>query len=89
VLIAITTNEDIAALHPAVTRPGRALARVEVGRLSPVEAEAWLSRAGARVPAGSAGAVGPHGATLAELFAIAGGHEVAPPDPAEGTGLYL
>ncbi len=33
VLVAITTNEDLARLHPAVTRPGRCLARVEVGRL--------------------------------------------------------
>jgi hypothetical protein len=33
VLVAITTNEDLAQLHPAVTRPGRCLARIEVGRL--------------------------------------------------------
>src|SRR5262249_22165954 len=28
VLVAITTNEDVARLHPAVVRPGRCLARI-------------------------------------------------------------
>ncbi|MEU4424065.1 DUF5925 domain-containing protein [Actinoplanes sp. NPDC024001] len=60
-LIAITTNEDLSALHPAVVRPGRCLASIEVGRLSYAEAVAWL---------GTADGVGPDGATLAELFAL-------------------
>jgi hypothetical protein len=111
VLVAITTNEDLAALHPAVIRPGRSLAHVEVGRLSPGEAALWLAetereaqaqRAGDVDPAGGAGAagaverrpepnaIGPEGATLAELFAIRTGNVpsvVAEPTP--GTGLYL
>lgn len=33
VLVAITTNEDLSRLHPAVVRPGRCLTQIEVGRL--------------------------------------------------------
>ena len=93
VLVAITTNEDLAALHPAVIRPGRSLAHLEVGRLSPGEATAWLARADAA--AGVAldrrpPAFGPVGATLAELFAIQAGTAPATvAEPAPGTGLYL
>jgi Domain of unknown function (DUF5925)/ATPase family associated with various cellular activities (AAA) len=48
-LVAITTNEPLARLHPAVVRPGRCIAEIEVGRLSPAEARAWL---GHEAPAG-------------------------------------
>ena len=41
-LIAITTNEELASLHPAVVRPGRCLASIEVSRLPYAEAVAWL-----------------------------------------------
>jgi hypothetical protein len=80
-LIAITTNEDLATLHPAVIRPGRCLASIEVGRLSYAEAVAWLG-----TPAG----VGPEGATLAQLYAVKTGAEpVTVPRPSSGTGMYL
>lgn len=91
VLVAITTNENLAVLHPAVVRPGRSLAQIEVGRLSPIEAAAWLAARADQPGAGGAGpGFGPQGATLAELFAIRNG--TAPgldPAPAPGTGLYL
>jgi hypothetical protein len=64
VLVAITTNEDLARLHPAVTRPGRCLARIEVPALPFGEAETWLGTS-AGVPA--------DGATLAELYALRDG----------------
>ncbi|MEV4480408.1 DUF5925 domain-containing protein [Micromonospora coxensis] len=64
VLVAITTNEDLSRLHPAVVRPGRCLARVEVGPLSYAEATGWL---------GSSAGVPPQGATLAELYALRSG----------------
>lgn len=64
-LIAITTNEDISALHPAVTRPGRCMAQIEVGRLSPSEAVAWL---GTSLPSEYS-----DGATLAELYFLKSG----------------
>jgi len=34
VLVAITTNEDLRQLHPAVVRPGRCLAHIEIGLLA-------------------------------------------------------
>lgn len=73
-LVAITTNEPPSRLHPAVVRPGRGLAKVEVGPLSPSEARQWLGRS---VP------VAAEGATPAELFALCEGHRrpeaAAPP----------
>lgn len=64
VLVAITTNEDLARLHPAVVRPGRCLAQIEVGPLPYAEAVAWLGNP-AGIPSG--------GATLAELYAVRDG----------------
>ncbi|GAA3222201.1 hypothetical protein GCM10010468_47860 [Actinocorallia longicatena] len=88
VLVAITTNEDLSRLHPAVIRPGRCLAQLEIGRLSRSESAAWLERSGAEVPA-----IGRDGMTLAELTALAsaGQRIVADPVtvPAEATGFYL
>lgn len=62
VLVAISTNEDLSRLHPAVTRPGRCLAQVEIGKLTATEARSWLGDTPADVPA--------TGATLAELVAL-------------------
>jgi hypothetical protein len=86
VLVAITTNESLARLHPAVVRPGRNLAQLEIGPLTAAEARAWLP--GDRpLPAH----LQDRGATLAELFALC--DETAAPltgtelDPA--TGYFL
>jgi hypothetical protein len=77
VLIGITTNEDIARLHPAVVRPGRCLAQLEVGRLSVVEATNWLGR-----PAPAS--------TLAELYALRdGGTELVTAPDDVPVGCYL
>lgn len=62
-LLCVTTNEHISALHPAVTRAGRCLADIEVGRLSRAEAARWLAR--------PVDGVGADGASLAELMAHA------------------
>jgi hypothetical protein len=82
VLIAVTTNEDITRLHPAVTRPGRCLAQLNIGPLPYAEAVSWLGRP-AGIPAG--------GATLAQLLALrddTGPVAVTATEPAT-TGLYL
>ena len=42
IMVAITTNEQLDQLHPAVVRPGRCLAQIEVGPLSVSEASSWL-----------------------------------------------
>ncbi|MFD4142338.1 MULTISPECIES: DUF5925 domain-containing protein [unclassified Streptomyces] len=83
VLVGITTNEDLERLHPAVVRPGRCLARIEVGPLTRPEAITWL---------GTEEGVGREGATLAELFALRRGTTPAsvPPQTAGAdAGLYL
>jgi hypothetical protein len=87
VLVAITTNEELGRLHPAVVRPGRCLAQIEVGPLPREEAAQWLGS--------EEGLVGPY-ATLAELYALkaraegdqsAGGTAVMT-EPIS-TGLYI
>jgi Domain of unknown function (DUF5925)/ATPase family associated with various cellular activities (AAA) len=84
VLVAITTNEDLAHLHPAVTRPGRCLAQIEVGRLPQAQATAWLADAGLDAP------VPADGATLAELIALRDGTmPVGTPQRTPTGGLYL
>ncbi len=81
VLFAITTNEPLDALHPAIVRPGRCIAQIEVGPLSSAEARAWLGR-----PA----RIGRDGATLAELYAQRGELTVVENEtPRASTGQYL
>jgi len=81
VLVGITTNEDLERLHPAVVRPGRCLARIEVGPLNREEAVQWL---------GSSEGIGREGATLAELYALRRGTSPTLSAPAEtSNGLYL
>jgi hypothetical protein len=83
VLVGVTTNEDLERLHPAVVRPGRSLARIEVGPLTRSEAVAWL---------GTSDGVGRDGATLAELYALRRGALPASIPSARGgadAGLYL
>jgi hypothetical protein len=76
VLVAMTTNEDLRRLHPAVIRPGRCLAHIEMGLLSPAEASALLGRPVA----------GP--VTVAELDAMRTGHASAGPAETH-IGQYL
>lgn len=81
VLVSITTNERLSSLHPAVVRPGRCLAQVEVGPLPRPEAAAWL---------GTAAGIGADGATLAELYSLRGRlQKVERTEPATARGLYL
>jgi hypothetical protein len=80
VIVAITTNEDLAKLHPAVTRPGRCIAQLEVGPLPYAEAAEWL---------GHSRGIGSSGATLAQLFALRDGVVDSSEPMAEPVGLYL
>lgn len=84
VLVGVTTNEDLERLHPAVVRPGRCLARIEVDKLTRAEAVAWL---------GTEQGVGRDGATLAELYALrrGAGAQALPgqPDRRTDAGMYL
>jgi hypothetical protein len=81
VLVGVTTNEDLERLHPAVVRPGRCLARIEVGPLTHEEAVAWL---------GTSHGVGRDGASLAELYALRrGACATLPVSSQPADGLYL
>jgi hypothetical protein len=81
VLIGLTTNEQVSRLHPAVIRPGRCLAQIEVGPLSYVEASDWL---------GTSAGVRSGGATLAELYALKSGDQaLVHIEPEPSTGCYL
>ncbi|QHC21938.1 DUF5925 domain-containing protein [Streptomyces sp. GS7] len=83
VLVGVTTNEDLERMHPAVVRPGRCLARIEVGPLTRGEAVGWL---------GAEEGIGRDGATLAELYALRRGTRpasVPAQDTGADAGLYL
>jgi hypothetical protein len=101
VMIAITTNEDLRRLHPAVTRPGRCLAQVEVGAFPPAEAVQWLRQHGPQKPgpqkpghqqhSAAAPALVTSPVTLAELYALRSGRVTAGEAGRhpEATGQYL
>jgi ATP-dependent 26S proteasome regulatory subunit len=69
VLVLVTTNEPIRALHPAVARPGRCAANIEFDPLSADEASAWLKAHGQEQPSEIP-------MPLAELFAALEGRSV-------------
>jgi Domain of unknown function (DUF5925)/ATPase family associated with various cellular activities (AAA) len=81
VLVVITTNEAVTRLHPAIVRPGRCIAQIEVGRLSASEARQWL---------GGQDSHGGGDATLAELMSLREGtvHAHATSSAAQ-VGMYL
>jgi Domain of unknown function (DUF5925) len=75
VLVLVTTNEPIRALHPAVARPGRCAANIEFEPLTPEESSAWFEQHGS--PERTAVPL-----TLAELYAKLEGREVGDLPPA-------
>jgi hypothetical protein len=79
-LVLISTNEELARLHPAVTRPGRCFAQIRVGPLPHAEAVQWLGRRDG---------VGPDGATLAELYALRRDPRTSVESVARHPGQYL
>jgi hypothetical protein len=81
ILLLITTNEPVRALHPAVVRPGRCLADVRFRLFTRQEASAWLQGEG-RAPSGEV--------TLAELYRLRGGLQSFANDrPHLSEGMYL
>jgi hypothetical protein len=81
-IILMTTNEDLRALHPALTRPGRCLAKVKFDRFSDQQAQEWL---GPDTPLPCSKP------TLAELYEARGSARRVGPVEAEQApaGLYL
>jgi energy-coupling factor transporter ATP-binding protein EcfA2 len=80
VLVCITTNEPLARLHPAIRRPGRCLAEVDVPRLNRAEAAAWLDDATSWSSAS---------ASLAELYAHRRNGSVVADAIQDRVGAYL
>jgi hypothetical protein len=82
-LVAITTNEPLTSLHPAIARPGRCIAEIEVGLFGDDEARRWLGR---DLPARSG-----RGRSLAELVAVRDGSQPvrAAGGKADRVGQYL
>jgi Domain of unknown function (DUF5925)/ATPase family associated with various cellular activities (AAA) len=69
VIVLVTTNDDLRQLHPAVSRPGRCLAKIEFLAFTPEEAEEWRARNGVDGDVGAG--------TLASLFGVAAGEDEA------------
>jgi ATPase family associated with various cellular activities (AAA) len=67
VMVLVTTNDDLRLLHPAVSRPGRCLAKLEFVPFASDEAESWLVRNGVESKA--------RRGTLADLFGAAAGEQ--------------
>ncbi len=65
-LVLIITNEELGKVHPAVSRPGRCLSRIQFRRLPVDQARRWLERSGSGAEVNSA-------LTLSELYATASG----------------
>jgi hypothetical protein len=79
ILVLVTTNEELGALHPAIARPGRCAANVLFRRIPAEQANAWLRDHDQK------GAVS-EPATLAALYAIAEGWDVVQERQALGFG---
>lgn len=65
ILVLVTTNEELKALHPAVSRPGRCAMQLSFAPLSEADARAWCGRH----DVSSRDLRGPQ--SLADLYAIA------------------
>jgi hypothetical protein len=76
-LILLTTNEDVGAMHPAVTRRGRCIANIHFDPLSPEETREWATAHGVT-------ADGARSMLLAELFAS---DQIATPRALVGVGF--
>jgi hypothetical protein len=75
VLVAITANERLGDMHKAVTRPGRCLAQVEIGKFTYHQAREWMAREAKEViPLKN------RQYTLADLIAIRNGEEIPEED---------
>jgi hypothetical protein len=77
VIVLVTTNDDLRQLHPAVSRPGRCLAKIEFVPFTRAEAQEWRKQNGVD-RGGNAG-------TLASLFGDAAGDDL-PERPRVGFG---
>jgi hypothetical protein len=78
IIVAITTNDDVSAMHPAVVRPGRCMVKAELGLFPRDEASKWLDQYGIVRHC-------PAPATLAELYQIGGKHVANTHEESQGS----
>src|SRR4029453_5916301 len=79
ILVLVTTNEELGALHPAISRPGRAAANVLFRRIPPDQANPWLREHGQDKSVSEP-------ITLAALYAVAEGWDAVAERQALGFG---
>jgi hypothetical protein len=79
ILVLVTTNEELGALHPAISRPGRCAANVLFRRIPSEQANAWLREHGQEKTISEA-------ITLAALYAVAEGWDAVSERQALGFG---
>jgi hypothetical protein len=79
ILVLVTTNEELGALHPAISRPGRAAANVLFRRIPPDQANSWLRDHGQERTVSEP-------MTLAALYAVAEGWDAVAERQALGFG---
>ena len=79
ILVLVTTNEELGALHPAIARPGRCAANILFRRIPPEQANEWLRRRGDEKTVSEP-------TTLAALYAIAEGWDAVAERQALGFG---
>lgn len=75
ILVLITSNEEIGAMHPAVTRPGRCAANIRFDEFTADEAQAWMAERDPGYPAKLM--TGKH--SLAQLYALLNNDDMALP----------
>ena len=82
-IFVLTTNVPITKLHPAIIRPGRCFANIEVPRLTKEEASLWLG--------GRSGWHGwtPKPSTIAELYEISNKSQIESVVERKPEGMYL
>jgi Domain of unknown function (DUF5925) len=79
ILVLVTTNEELGALHPAISRPGRCAANVLFRRVPTDQANAWLREHGQEKSVFDP-------ITLAALYAVAEGWDTVAERQALGFG---
>jgi hypothetical protein len=80
VLILITTNEEMASLHEAISRPGRCASKILFPRLSKDEAIEWAHHNDLSLDV-------ENDMSLAELYGVMEGYAKAPEAPKRGIGF--
>jgi hypothetical protein len=79
ILVLVTTNEELGALHPAIARPGRCAANILFRRIPLEQANEWLRRRGDEKTVSEP-------TTLAALYAMAEGWDAVAERQALGFG---